>query len=93
MIGSSFEREDDKNICDGNASSRLATTTRRTFHQQQIFASGRNGCVGVDTLRQSSQRHPGGGILCARRQFNTSDSISPSDRCFNVSSRSVGLLF
>jgi hypothetical protein len=62
-------------------------------HQQKIFPSGRNGSVRVDALRQSRQKHPGGGLLRARRQFNESRSISPSDRCFTVSSRSVGLLF
>jgi hypothetical protein len=65
----------------------------RLFHRQKIFPSGRNGSVRVDALRQSRQRHPGGGVLPARRQFNASRSISPSDRCFTVSSRSVGLLF
>jgi len=63
------------------------------MHQQKIFPSGRNGSVRVDALRQSRQRHPSGGLLRARRQFNASRSISPSDRCFTVSSRSVGLLF
>ena len=63
------------------------------IHQQKIFPSRRNGSVGVDALRQSRHRHPGGGLLRARRQFNASRSISPSDRCFTVSSCSVGLLF
>ena len=63
------------------------------LHQQKIFPSGRNGSIRVDALRQSRQRHPSGGLLHARRQFNASRSISPSDRCFTVSSRSVGLLF
>jgi hypothetical protein len=62
-------------------------------HQQRIFPSGWNGSVRVDALHLSRQRHPGGGVLSARRQFNASRSISPSDRCFTVSSRSVGLLF
>ena len=62
-------------------------------HQQKIFPSGRNGSVGVDALLQSRQRHPGGGLLRARRQFNASRSMSPSDCCFTVSSRSVSLLF
>jgi len=62
-------------------------------HQQKIFPSGRTGSVRVEALRQSRQRHPGGGLLRARRQFNASRSISPSDRCFTVSSHSVGLLF
>jgi hypothetical protein len=61
-------------------------------HQQKNIPFGRNGSVRVDALRQSSQRHPGGGLLCARRQYNVSRCISPSDRCFTVSSRSVGLL-
>ena len=62
-------------------------------HQHKTFPSGRNGCVRVDALRQSRQRHPGGGLLRARRQYNASRCISPSDRRFAVSSRSVGLLF
>jgi hypothetical protein len=62
-------------------------------HQQNIIPSRRNGSVRVDALRQRRQRHPGGGLLRARRQFNASHSISPSDRCFTVSSRSVGFLF
>jgi hypothetical protein len=63
------------------------------FHQQKIFPSGRNGSVRVDPLCKSRQRHPGGSLLRARGQFNALGSISPSDRCFTVSSRSVGLLF
>jgi len=62
-------------------------------HQQKIFPSGRNGSVRVDALRQSHQRHPGGGLLRARPQYHASRCISPSDRCFTVSSCSVGLLF
>jgi hypothetical protein len=64
-----------------------------TPHQQKTFPSGRTGCVRVDALRQSRQRHPGDGLLRARRQYHTSSCISPSDRRFAVSSRSVGLLF
>jgi len=63
------------------------------WHQQKTFPSGRNGSVRVDALRQSRQRHHGGGLLRARRQYHPSRCISPSDRCFAVSSRSVGLLF
>ena len=62
-------------------------------HEQKIFPSGRNGSIRGDALPQSRQRHPGGGLLRARCQFNASRSISPSDCCFTVSSRSVGLLF
>jgi len=62
-------------------------------HQQKTFPSGRNGSVRVDALRQSRQRHPGGGLLRARRQYHASRCTSPSDRCVAVSSRSVGLLF
>jgi hypothetical protein len=47
----------------------------------------------VDALCQSRQRHPGGGLLCARPQYHASRCISPSDRCFTVSSCSAGLLF
>ena len=64
-----------------------------THHQQKNIPFGRNGSVRVDALRQSRQRHPGGGLLRARRQYNASRCISSSDRCFTVSSRSVGLLF
>jgi hypothetical protein len=59
------------------------------IHQQKTFPSGRNCSVRVDTLRQ---RHPGGGLFHARRQCDVSRCILPSDRCFAVSSRSVGLL-
>jgi len=62
-------------------------------HQQKTFPSGRNGSVRVDAHCQSRQRHPGGGLLCARRQYHASHCISPSDRCFAISSRSVGRLF
>jgi len=62
-------------------------------HQQKTFPSWRNGSIRVDALRQSHQRHPGGALLRARRQYHASRSISPSDRCFAVSSHSVGLLF
>ena len=63
------------------------------WHQQKIFPSGRNGSVRADALRQSRQRHPGGGLLRAHPQYHTSGCISPSDRCFTVSSCSVSLLF
>jgi len=62
-------------------------------HQQRIFPSTRNGSVGVDALRQSCQRHPSGGSLHAQRLFNAARYISPSDRCFTVSSCSVGVVF
>ena len=62
-------------------------------HQQKTFLSGQNGSVRVDALRPSRQRHPGGGLHRARRQNHASGHISPSDRHFTVSSRSVGLLF
>jgi hypothetical protein len=62
-------------------------------HQKQKIPSGRMGSVKVDSLQQSSQRHPGCGLLCARHQLNASRFILPSDRCFTGSSRSVGLLF
>jgi len=55
-------------------------------HQQKTFPSGRNGSVRVDALRQSRQRHPGGGLLRARRQYHVSRCTSPSDRSFAVSS-------
>ena len=55
-------------------------------HQQKTSPSGRNGSFRVDALRQSLQRHPGGGLLRARRQYHTSRWTSPSDRSFAVSS-------
>ena len=61
------------------------------LHQQKTFPSGRNGSVRVDALRQSRQRHPGGGLLRAQRRYHVPRCISPSDRRFAVSSRSVGL--
>ena len=61
-------------------------------HQQKTFPSGRNGSVRVDALRQSRQRHPGGRLLRARRQYDASRCISPPDRGSAVSSRSVGIL-
>ena len=63
------------------------------IHQQKNILFGRNGSVRVDALHQSCQRHPGGGLLHAQRQYNASRCISLSDRCFTLSSRSVGLLF
>ena len=65
----------------------------KEYHQQKSFPSGRNGSVRVDALRQSRQRHHAGGLLRARRQDHASRRISPSDRRFTVSSRSVGLSF
>jgi hypothetical protein len=62
-------------------------------HQQKNIPFGRNGSVRVDALRQSSQRDPDERLLCGRCQYNASRCISPSDRCFTFSSRSVGLLF
>jgi hypothetical protein len=64
----------------------------RVVHQQKTFPSGRNGCVRVDMLCQSRQRHPGAGLLLAQRQYYVPLWTSPSDRCFAVSSRSVSLL-
>jgi len=63
------------------------------IHQLKTFPSGRNGCVRVEALCQSRQRHPVGRLLRARRQDNASRCISPSEHCFAVSSRSVRLLF
>jgi len=63
----------------------------RGCHQQKTFLSGQNGSVRVDVLRQSRQRHPGGRLLHALHQYHVSRCISPSDRHFAVSSRSVGL--
>jgi len=55
-------------------------------HQQKTFPSGRNGSVRVDALRPSRQRHPGGGLLRARRQYHASCCTSPPDRSFAVAS-------
>jgi len=63
------------------------------LHQQNTFSSRRNGTVRVDALRESRQRHPGGGLLRAWRQCHVSLCISPSDRRFAGCSRSVGLPF
>jgi len=62
-------------------------------HQEKRFPSVRNGCVRVDELCQSRQRHTGGGWLRARRQYHPSRYISPSECRFAVSSRPVGLRF
>ena len=67
--------------------------TTQVNHQEKIFPSGRNGSVRVGALHQSHQRHHGGRLLCAQPRYHASHCISPSDRCFTVSSRSVGLLF
>ena len=52
---------------------------------------GRNGFVRADALCQSHQRHPSGRLLRARPQYDASLCISPSDRGFAVSSRSVSI--
>jgi len=61
--------------------------------QQKNIPFGSNGSVGVDSLCQSHESHPAGGLLRNQRQYNTSRCISPSDRCFTLSSHSVSLLF
>jgi len=66
---------------------------RNTQQKQNTFPSGRNGYVGVDGPRLSRQRDPGWGLHPAQCQYHSSRGISPSNRCFAVSSRSVGLLF
>jgi hypothetical protein len=48
--------------------------------------------VRADWLRQSCQRHPGGGLLLAQSRYYASRCISPSDRCFAVSSCPVSHL-
>jgi hypothetical protein len=83
----------DETIEKRETSQRHGVMTVAVFHQEKMLPSGRNRSVRVDVLCQSRQRHPGGGLLRTRGQFNASRSISPSDRCFTVSSRSVGLLF
>jgi hypothetical protein len=55
-------------------------------------SSGKKYSVWAEWLGQSHQRHPGVSLLCAQHQYNASRCISPSNRCFIVSSRSVGLL-
>ena len=64
----------------------IALVYAHGLHQQKTFRSGRNGSVRVDALRQSRQRHPGGRLLRARRQYQASRCTSPSDRSFAVSS-------
>jgi len=59
--------------------------------QQKTFLSRRNGCIRVDSLGQSCQRHPGGGLLRARREYHALHCISPSDLGFAISSGSVCL--
>jgi hypothetical protein len=61
--------------------------------QQKIILSRLNGSVRVDMLCQSMQRHPIGGLLHSRPQFHALCCISPSNRCFTISSPSVSLLF
>jgi hypothetical protein len=79
-------------LIDCHASLRLSCSCN-VVHQQKILSSGGNGCVRVDALRQSRQRHPGGGLLHARHQYYALCCIAPSDRRFAVSSHSVGRLF
>jgi len=55
-------------------------------HQQKTFVSERNGCFRLDALSQSRQRHPGGGLLCAKCQHHAWCCLSPSDRSFAPSS-------
>jgi len=55
-------------------------------HQQKTFPLGQIGCVRVDALHQSRQRHPGGGLLRDRREYHASRCTLPSDRSFAVSS-------
>jgi len=57
------------------------------------IAFGWNGSVRLDTLLQSRQRHPGGGLLRAWHQYNAARCISLSDRCFTISLLSAGLPF
>jgi len=61
--------------------------------RKQHFRPGRIAASELDVIRQTSQRHPGGGSICAQRQYHSSYCISPSDRSFAVSSRSGGLKF
>jgi len=56
----------------------------------QLDTSAKKYSVRVEWLRQ---RHPGGRLLRARRQYTVSHCRSPSDHCFSVSSCSVGLQF
>jgi len=67
-------------------------SVRDISHQQKKILSGRDGSGRGDPLRQSHQRHPGGGLLCAWHLSRASHCISPYHRGFTVSSRSVGLL-
>jgi len=59
---------------------------------KKTFPSGRNGSIRVDALHQSHQRHPGGGLLRAQHQYDSSHCISPSDHIVAVSSHSVSIV-
>jgi len=85
-------KDDGKTVAE-TASHEIVKDVAQALHQQKTFPSVRNGAVRVDALRQSRQRHPGGGLLSAWRQNHASHCISPSDRHFAISSRSVGLQF
>jgi len=80
MLGASYM------LCMSPIAASAAKSENLFDHQQKTFPSGRNGSVRVDALHQSRQRHPGGGLLRARRQYHASHCTSPSDRSFAVSS-------
>jgi len=74
-------------------SSSISLSSSSFTHQQRNIPFRWNVSISVDVLRQSCQRHPGRELLCARCQYNALHCISPSDRCFNISCCSVGLVF
>jgi len=82
-----------KKITDEDIREALFNQSVQKAHQQKTFPAGRDGSVRVHALCQSRHRLPGGGLFRARRQYHASHGISPSDRCFAISSCSVGLLF
>jgi len=59
------------------------------LHQQRTVLSRRHGCLRVDVLHQSCQRHPGGGELFTRHRCHASHFISHSHPRFAVSSCSA----
>jgi hypothetical protein len=59
----------------------------------RIVPAGQNGSIRVNVLCQSCQRHPGGGLLCARHKYHSSCCISLSDCSLTISSPTVSPIF
>jgi len=62
------------------------------LHQQKTIPSRGNGCIRVDAVCQSRQRHPSGESLPSRHQYSASLCISPFERRSAVSSCFVSLI-